>query len=101
VIEAEEGRKAPRANRHRVRAWPDPQVLRHPKIRGNDWKSLLRAKAVLLPGLRVACARRGEDEREWLYAEGGLSAYLNEKIDGWRRLREPDLRRRVATPAPR
>jgi topoisomerase IV subunit B len=72
----------PRASGTWVRAWPDPKYFDSPKVRRDELEALLRAKAVLLPGLRVTLAEEGgKDPREWLY-QGGLTAYLREKIDG-------------------
>jgi topoisomerase-4 subunit B len=63
-----------------VRAWPDPKYFDTPKVRRPDLEMLLRAKAVLLPGLVVTLEEDGsKDKREWKY-EGGLSAYLQERV---------------------
>jgi topoisomerase IV subunit B len=76
------GAAPPKASGTWVRAWPDPKYFDSPKIRFEDLESLLRAKAVLLPGLRVALSDEdSRNEREWLYA-GGLSAYLAERLEG-------------------
>jgi topoisomerase IV subunit B len=77
------GSAPPRASGTFVRAWPDPKYFDSPKIGRNELELLLRAKAVLLPGLTV----RLEDEtskdprREWRY-EGGLAAYLKDQLEG-------------------
>src|SRR5688572_17683248 len=72
----------PKASGTWVRAWPDPKYFDSPKIRRDELEALLRAKAVLLPGLKVTLAEEGaKDTREWFY-QGGLTAYLREKIDG-------------------
>ncbi len=64
-----------------VRAWPDPKYFDSPRVRRVDMEMLLRAKAVLLPGLTVTLAdEAAKDQREWRY-EGGLSAYLRERLD--------------------
>ena len=65
----------------RVRAWPDPKYFDSPRVRRADMEMLLRAKAVLLPGLTVTLVdEAAKDKREWRY-EGGLSAYLRERLD--------------------
>jgi topoisomerase IV subunit B len=75
------GAAPPRASGTWVRAWPDARYFDSPKVRFEELESLLRAKAVLLPGLRVTLEEEGtRNRREWLY-EGGLTAYLREKID--------------------
>ena len=63
-----------------VHFWPEPKYFDSPKILAKPLKHLLRAKAVLCPGLRV----RFEDEQskeseEWFY-EGGLKSYLLEQF---------------------
>jgi len=76
------GSAPPRASGTWVRAWPEPKYFDSPRVRFEELESLLRAKAVLLPGLRVTLEEEGtKNRREWLY-EGGLAAYLREKIDG-------------------
>jgi topoisomerase-4 subunit B len=60
----------------RLRFWPDPQYFDSPKISLSRLRHLLRAKAVLCPGLEVSLsdARTGEAET-WQF-EAGLSEYL-------------------------
>ncbi len=63
-----------------VRFWPDEQYFDSIKFSLPKLKHLLRAKAVLCPGLRVRLTVEGSGERdEWLY-EGGLSDYLKEAV---------------------
>ncbi|HEX4781665.1 MAG TPA: DNA topoisomerase IV subunit B [Usitatibacter sp.] len=65
-----------------VRAWPDPKYFDSPTVKKADLELLLRAKAVLLPGLEVSLTDEAKkDKRQWKY-EGGLEAYLRERIDG-------------------
>ncbi len=72
----------PRASGTWLRAWPDPKYFDSAKVRREDLEMLLRAKAVLLPGLRVTLTDEGSKVRnEWKY-EGGLSAYLTERLEG-------------------
>ena len=76
------GSAPPRASGTWVRAWPDPKYFDSAKVRREDLEMVLRAKAVLLPGLRVTLADEGsKHENEWKY-EGGLSEYLKERIEG-------------------
>jgi topoisomerase-4 subunit B len=75
------GKAPPRDSGTYVRAWPDPKYFDAPKVARRDLEMVLRAKAVLLPGLKVTLRdEASKDVREWLY-EGGLSAYLNERLD--------------------
>ena len=76
------GSVPPRTTGTWVRAWPDPKYFDTVKVRREDLEMVLRAKAVLLPGLRVTLAdEASKQEREWRY-EGGLSAYLQERLEG-------------------
>ena len=77
------GTAPPRASGTIVRAWPDPKYFDTAKVKREDLEILLRAKAVLLPGLKVRLVDEGSKiKSEWKY-EGGLSAYLAEKIEGF------------------
>jgi topoisomerase-4 subunit B len=76
------GKVPPKESGTYVRAWPDAKYFDVAKVARRDLEMLLRAKAVLLPGLRVTLRdEASKDEREWLYA-GGLSAYLQERVEG-------------------
>jgi topoisomerase-4 subunit B len=60
----------------RLRFWPDPKYFDAPKIALRPLRHLLRAKAVLCPGLRVTLHDEASGERnEWFY-ENGLRDYL-------------------------
>jgi len=75
------GAAPPRASGTWVRAWPDPKYFDTAKVRREDLEMLLRAKAVLLPGLRVTLTDEASKvENAWRY-EGGLNAYLGEKLE--------------------
>jgi topoisomerase-4 subunit B len=65
-----------------VRAWPDAKYFDSDRIKRAELEHLLRAKAVLLPGLvmRLADEATGETT-EWKY-EGGMAAYLQESLAG-------------------
>jgi topoisomerase IV subunit B len=64
----------------RVRFWPDAQFFESVNFSLPKLKHVLRAKAVLCPGLRVTLKIDGTDERdEWLYT-GGLNEYLREAL---------------------
>lgn len=71
-----------------VKFWPEPKYFDHPKISSKPLKHLLRAKAVLCPGLRVRFQdeQSGETE-EWFY-EAGLKTYLAEEVKEKTRLPE-------------
>ena len=60
-----------------LRFWPDPVFFDSPKINANRLCRLLRAKAVLCPGLTINFEdeAKPENNQSWYY-EDGLKAYL-------------------------
>jgi topoisomerase-4 subunit B len=69
----------------RLRFWPDPKYFDTPKFSLRALRHLLRAKAVLCPGLTVTLVDEASGERdEWHYADG-LRDYLAGELTG----REP------------
>jgi topoisomerase-4 subunit B len=65
-----------------LRFWPDPKYFDTPKFSVPRLKHILRAKAVLCPGLLVAFHDEASGERdEWQY-EAGLRDYLLEAVQG-------------------
>lgn len=63
-----------------VRAWPDPRYFDTPKVKKSELERLLRAKAVLLPGVTVVLREEESgSETIWQYADG-LISYLNESL---------------------
>ena len=74
----------------RLRFWPDPKYFDTPKFNLRALKHLLRAKAVLCPGLTVKLYDEGTGEKhEWMY-EDGLRDYLKGELAGLEVL-PPDL----------
>ncbi len=66
-----------------VRAWPDPAFFDSPRISLAELERLLRAKAVLLPGVTVKLGierEEGDQEKSWSYP-GGLPQYLAELLN--------------------
>ena len=59
-----------------IRFTPDPKYFDTIKIAPPRLKHLLRAKAVLCPGLTVTLYDESADERDTWYFEDGLKAYL-------------------------
>jgi topoisomerase-4 subunit B len=75
------GKAGPKESGTAVRAWPDGKYFDSPKVSRRELELLLRAKAVLLPGLHVTLQDEASKEtREWHYM-GGLSAYLSERLE--------------------
>ena len=63
-----------------LRFWPDEKYFDSPKFSVPRLKHLLRAKAVLCPGLKVSLHQEASGETDtWLY-EGGLGDYLKESL---------------------
>jgi topoisomerase-4 subunit B len=63
-----------------LRFWPDPKYFDSPTISLPRLKHVLRAKAVLCPGLEVTLEVEKPKEKErWVYT-GGLEQYLRESL---------------------
>ncbi|HET6726352.1 MAG TPA: DNA topoisomerase IV subunit B [Gammaproteobacteria bacterium] len=62
-----------------LRFWPDPKYFDSPKFSIPRLEHVLRAKAVLCPGLHVTLNVEGGESREWLFEEG-LTDYLTEAL---------------------
>ncbi|WP_019397709.1 DNA topoisomerase IV subunit B [Pseudoxanthomonas sp. GW2] len=74
----------------RVRFWPDPKYFDSPKINVRALRHLLRAKAVLCPGLTVTLFDEASGERDTWHYEDGLRDYLKGELAG-RELLPPEL----------
>ena len=72
-----------------VHFWPDPQFFDSPKIHVPTLKRVLRAKAVLCPGLHITFKHEADakDNEEWHY-EDGLKDYLLSQVEGFERVPE-------------
>ncbi len=83
VSELEEVGKVGRNNTGtRLHFWPDPAYFDSPKFSIRQLRHLLRAKAVLCPGLTIRFFREGEAEHdEWCYQDG-LRDYLVDALEG-------------------
>jgi topoisomerase-4 subunit B len=66
-----------------IRFWPDEKFFDTPKINVPRLKHVMRAKAVLAPGLRLRFINDNDatDNEEWFY-ENGLPAYLMSELAG-------------------
>jgi len=66
----------------RLRFWPDPQYFDTPRFALRPLLHLLRAKAVLCPGLHISFRDvAGGEEHEWCYEEG-LKDYFQQALAG-------------------
>ncbi|MDH5829553.1 DNA topoisomerase IV subunit B [Luteimonas sp. M1R5S18] len=74
----------------RVRFWPDPKYFDSPKFAVRALRHLLRAKAVLCPGLTVTLLDEASGERDRWHYEDGLRDYLRGELEG-RELLPPEL----------
>jgi topoisomerase-4 subunit B len=73
-----------------VRFWPDPKYFDTPKFLLTHLKQVLRAKAVLCPGLKVTLEDEASKEKvSWEY-ENGLVEYLLEGLKGEKLLLPPE-----------
>ncbi|HTT38538.1 MAG TPA: DNA topoisomerase IV subunit B [Burkholderiales bacterium] len=78
------GSVGPRDTGTLVRFWPDPQYFDSPKIVPADIAALLRAKAMLLPGVRFRLGiQKGKktEYTEWHFPEG-IQGYFREAVAG-------------------
>lgn len=74
----------------RVRFWPDPKYFDSPKFSVRALRHLLRAKAVLCPGLTVTLFDEATGENDRWFFEDGLRDYLRGELAG-RELLPPEL----------
>ena len=83
VSELEEIGAVGRANRGTtLRFWPDERYFDSPKFSVRQLEHLLRAKAVLCPGLEVRFRDEASgEERLWCYQDG-LKDYLTQSLEG-------------------
>ncbi|MBT8062540.1 MAG: DNA topoisomerase IV subunit B [Xanthomonadales bacterium] len=72
----------------RLRFWPDPKYFDSPRISVNRLRHLLRAKAVLCPGLEVKLIHAKSGETETWQFEQGLAEYLCSELEDEVRLPE-------------
>ena len=66
-----------------IRFWPDEKFFDSTKFNVPRLKHVMRAKAVLSPGLRMRFINESDktENEEWYY-EDGLKAYLSAELDG-------------------
>ena len=67
----------------RIHFWPEKKYFDNPTFSVSRLKHVLRAKAVLCPGLEVSFTEEkagGKNETETWYYEGGLADYLGENL---------------------
>ena len=76
------GKVARRVTGSKLRFWPDPGFFDDVRFDLKRLERLLRAKALLCPGLRITYAEEaGGKRREWCYRDG-MSEYFRELTSG-------------------
>jgi topoisomerase-4 subunit B len=78
------GAVGPRATGTRVRFWPDAKYFDSPQIVAADIAALLRAKAMLLPGVTftLGIQRKGKIESQTWHFPEGIQGYFRDAIAG-------------------
>jgi len=80
---AQIGAAPKRASGTTVHFWPEAKYFDSPKFSVPRLKHLLKAKAVLCPGLSVSFSDKASGEHiEWCYQDG-LRSYLSEAVQGF------------------
>ncbi len=69
-----------------LRFWPDPKFFDSDKFSVPQLKHVLKAKAVLCPGLRVSFTNEATGEKDEWFFSGDLGAYLTEELGKVERL---------------
>jgi topoisomerase-4 subunit B len=74
----------PRDTGTKVHFWPDPQYFDTPKISHQEIAFLLRAKAMLLPGVKftLAIEKGGKTETQTWHFPDGIKGYFDSAIAG-------------------
>ncbi len=78
------GSAGPRDSGTRVRFWPDPKYFDSPTIVAADLAALLRAKAMLLPGVKftLGIQKKGKIETQSWHFPEGIKGYFESAIAG-------------------
>ncbi len=74
------GNVPPRTTGTTVRFWPDPKFFDTDKFSVTPLKHVLKAKAVLCPGLRISFTNEATGEKDEWFFTGDLGAYLTEEL---------------------
>ncbi len=72
-----------------LRFWPEPGYFDSPRFSVPRLKHVLRAKAVLCPGLRISFIEEESGEETVWYYEDGLTDYLRDALTGRDRVPDP------------
>jgi len=76
------GKAAPRETGTRVRFWPDPRYFDSPQIVATDLAALMRAKAMLLPGVKftLGIEKKGKIETQTWHFPQGIQGYFESAV---------------------
>ena len=81
ALSVRDATRGEKKNGTRVTVKPDPKYFDSPSIPQAELERVLRAKAVLLPGVKVTLLNEKTGQtQEWFY-EDGLNGYLTENLD--------------------
>src|SRR3990170_6320202 len=85
------GTAAPRESGTRIRFWPDPKYFDSPRIVTADIAALLRAKAMLLPGVRftLGVEKNGKIETTAWHFPDGIKGYFGAAMASREAVSEP------------
>src|SRR5207344_599907 len=92
----------PRDSGTRVRFWPDPKYFDSPQIVVAEIAALLRAKAMLLPGVRftLGVEKKGKVQTQNWHFPDGIRGYFSWRWGTSARLRRPSTANATSTPNP-
>jgi topoisomerase-4 subunit B len=80
-----------------VRFWPDPKFFDSDKFSVPQLKHMLKAKAVLCPGLRISFVNEATGERDEWFFTGDLGAYLSDELGTVERMPQEPINARRET----
>lgn len=63
-----------------IKFWPEPKYFDSPEVNINKFSKLLKAKAILCPGLKIEFIEPNGNQHTWHY-ENGISAYLESELE--------------------
>jgi topoisomerase-4 subunit B len=80
-LDVRDASRGDKKNGTRVTVKPDPKYFDSPNIPQAELERVLRAKAVLLPGVKVTLTNEKTDQTQTWFYEDGLQGYLRENLE--------------------
>lgn len=80
-LDVRDASRGDKKNGTRVTVKPDPKYFDSPNIPQAELERVLRAKAVLLPGVKVTLTNEKTDQAQTWFYEDGLQGYLRENLE--------------------